>query len=97
MLILTTSAHQPDAADDEALLLSDVDLAILGAPPARYARYASAVRAEYSHVDDAGWRRGRGEVLTTFLDRPVLFHHPRLDGWDARARRNLSGELARLG
>ena len=95
-LIRTTAAHESEPSDEKALVLSDVDLAILGSPPDRYERYAAAVRAEYAHVDDPAWRRGRSEVLTTFLDRPVIYHHPRLHGWDARAQRNLSGELARL-
>ena len=60
--------------------LSDVDLAILGAPPSRYERYVVAVRSEYAHVDDRAWRRGRAEVLTSFLDRPAIYHHPRLHG-----------------
>jgi predicted metal-dependent HD superfamily phosphohydrolase len=95
-LILTTAAHHRERTDEQALLFSDVDLAILGAPSDRYERYMTAVRMEYSHIDEPAWRRGRGDVLTTFLDRPVLYHHPRLHDWDARARHNLSAELARL-
>ena len=76
--------------------MSDVDLAILGAPPSRYERYVIAVRSEYAHVDDRAWRHGRAEVLTSFLDRPVIYHHPDCTGWESRARRNLSGELTRL-
>jgi predicted metal-dependent HD superfamily phosphohydrolase len=96
-LILTTAEHDPSLDDPDAQLLSDADLAILGAPPERYERYATAVRREYAHLDDAAWRRGRGDVLRALLDRPVLYHHAGLLRWEPRARRNLSGELAGLG
>jgi predicted metal-dependent HD superfamily phosphohydrolase len=96
-LVRMTAAHDPAPGDDPGELLSDADLAVLGAPPERYARYAADVRSEYAHVPDAAFRTGRSAVLRDLLDRPRLFRtsagHSR---WDATARRNLRGEIAGL-
>jgi predicted metal-dependent HD superfamily phosphohydrolase len=96
-LILLTAGHEATSDDRNGAVLADVDLAILGAPPERYARYAADVRAEYAHVSDEAWRPGRSAVLRRFLARPRLFvtdrAHAALDG---AARRNLAAELAAL-
>lgn len=96
-LVLLTAGHEVAAGDAAGAVLADADLAILGAEPGRYARYAADVRAEYAHVPEGAWRTGRSAVLRGFLDRPRLFvtdaaHHR----WDAAARRNLAWELDRL-
>lgn len=85
-LILAT-AHTGthiDAPVEEQLLVA-ADLAILAAEPAEYSAYVRGVRAEYSHVSDADWQRGRSAVLEHFLADTTL---------PARARANLSAELA---
>lgn len=96
-LVLLTAGHEVAAGDADGAVLADADLAILGAPPERYARYAADVRAEYAHVPDDAWRTGRAAVLEGFLGRPRLYRteaaHRR---WDAAARRNLAAELATL-
>ena len=93
-LVLVTVAHRPGQADE--IVLCDADLAVLGADPATYAAYATGVRAEYAHVDEAGWRAGRASVLRSLLDRPVLFHTPTMARREATARANLTAELAAL-
>ena len=84
-------------ADADARALLDADLAILGAAPARYARYAADIRCEYAHVTDADYARGRVAVLERFLARPWLYFDPRmvLEG-DGPARVNLAAERDRL-
>ena len=62
-LVLATASHDPPGADRDTAVLLAADLGVLAAEPARYADYANAVRREYSHVDDDGWRSGRGAVL----------------------------------
>lgn len=84
------------ASGDTAVLL-DADLAILGADPAGYAAYVAGVRSEYRHVDDDDWRVGRAAVIKGFLDRPAIYRTlPGRDRWEARARANLTAELAEL-
>ena len=96
-LVRLTETHRPEADDLDGAALSDADLAILAADPARYAEYAADVRREYPHVSDADFRRGRAAVLRDLLATPRLFHtaHAR-EGWEAAARANVERELASL-
>ncbi len=90
-----TSTDPPADSDTAALL--DADLAILGAAPERYARYASDIRLEHHWVPEADFRRGRSAVLRAFLARPRIFYHAVTQNEDeARARRNMEGELDSL-
>ncbi len=98
--LVRTTAHlsggEPPAAPDARALL-DADLAILGAAPVRYERYARDIRREYAHVSDGDYARGRVAVLERFLARPWLYFDPRmvLEG-DGPARANLAAERDRL-
>lgn len=95
-LIRLTATHDPRPGSDGAVLV-DADLAVLGADPAAYGAYATGVRAEYGHVPDDAWRTGRSAVLRMFLDRRSIFHTPTgRTRWEARARANLTAELATL-
>lgn len=97
-LILLTR-HAPSTspvATDEALML-DIDLAILGATPARFAEYADQIRAEYAWVEEGAYRSVRSRLLGDFLGRPQIyrsgFFHAALE---TAARRNLQAALAAL-
>lgn len=96
LLVLATIDHRPDPGDVEATALVDADLAVLSAPPERYARYVLGVRFEYQSVDDAAWATGRGAVVRSLLGRRQLFHHDELRALEPRARENLRSELAQL-
>ena len=92
-----TETHRPEADDAAGCALSDADLAILAAPPARYAAYVAAVRAEYAHLDDTTFRAGRRAVLAGLAAKPELFHTPVARArWEEAARANLTRELAEL-
>jgi predicted metal-dependent HD superfamily phosphohydrolase len=96
-LVTATARHDVEGADRETAVLLAADLAVLAAEPSRYAEYASAVRREYAHVDDAGWRTGRATVLRLLLSRQRLFAAElALDAWERRARANIVSELAAL-
>jgi predicted metal-dependent HD superfamily phosphohydrolase len=95
-LVLATREHAGSDDPDTRLLL-DIDLAILGAAPARYDEYAAQVRAEYAHVPDAEFRSGRTRVLARFLARPRLYATtPFHDALEHRARENLGREIGAL-
>jgi membrane glycosyltransferase len=82
---------------DFAIVL-DADLAILGADPAEYQAYVNGVRAEYAHVDAAGWRTGRAAVLRHFLGLTAIYRTPTMRvARERRAQANLTAELAALG
>ncbi|GAB3104006.1 DUF4031 domain-containing protein [Isoptericola nanjingensis] len=96
-LVLVTTAHDPGAADASGALVSDADLAVLGAEPGRYARYAAQVRAEYGHVPDDAFRAGRAAVLDQLAGLPRLYRSPAAAArWADTAGRNLRAERAAL-
>ena len=96
-LVLATLTHDADTSDAAALALLDADLAILAAPPSRYAAYVQAVRAEYAAVEDEQWRVGRTAVLAGLLGRPALFlSAPGRARWESAARANVTSELGQL-
>jgi predicted metal-dependent HD superfamily phosphohydrolase len=96
-LVLATAGHDVERADRDTCVLLAADLAVLAAEPSRYSDYATAVRREYAHVDDAAWREGRSAVLRSLLDKPRLFAPElALDDWESRARANMAAELAAL-
>ncbi|MEO7690217.1 MAG: hypothetical protein ABIS51_13115 [Sphingomonas sp.] len=85
-----------DEAEDMALFL-DMDLAILGAPPADFDAYEVGVRHEYREVPDAAFRLGRADILEAFLARENLY----FSDWgrarfEAAARENLERSVAAL-
>ena len=85
-----------DAGEDvDARVLIDADLAILGASEPVYRDYAEKIRQEYAWVPEAGYRHGRRRVLDSFLARPRIYHF--LGQLEEPARRNLMGEIDRLG
>lgn len=104
-LILLTARHgrlQPAelAMDADAARFLDCDMAILGAPAARFAEYDAAIAAEYRGAMNAltfatAYKLGRAKFLKQLLasDRIYLSEefHARLD---AAARRNLRVALA---
>jgi predicted metal-dependent HD superfamily phosphohydrolase len=84
-----------DAATADGALVVDIDLSILGADTATFARFDDAIRREYAWVDDAAFEEGRRAVLRRFAERPKLYVTPLLrDRFEARARKNLAWRLA---
>jgi predicted metal-dependent HD superfamily phosphohydrolase len=95
-LIRSTKSHVASSPDGAVLL--DLDLAILGASPARFAAYEAQIRQEYVWVPDDAYAAGRGRVLAGFAARPRLYTTPLLhDRLERQARANLSRALARPG
>ncbi|GAA5112264.1 hypothetical protein GCM10023339_15070 [Alloalcanivorax gelatiniphagus] len=97
-LVRMTVHHRPGDDDPAGGALSDADLAILAAPPARYEQYVAGVRADFAHVADADFRAGRAAVLADLAAKPSLFHTPQAHAlWESAARANLVRELDELG
>jgi predicted metal-dependent HD superfamily phosphohydrolase len=96
-LVRLTETHHPAPDDANGGALSDADLAILAAPPDRYAAYVADVRREYAHVPDDDFRAGRAAVLSDLLAKPRLFHTDHAqEHWEPAARANVEAELTRL-
>jgi predicted metal-dependent HD superfamily phosphohydrolase len=99
-LIEATAAHglaQTEGDLDFGHFL-DADIAILGAPPDVYDRYARGVFEEYAPVvDEPAFRTGRRSFVQSQLAQAQLFHTLWFkDHYEAIARENLARELAEL-
>lgn len=95
-LVMATRHESPPSGAD-AEVVTDADLAILGAAPGRFERYERDVRQEYAAVPEDRWRLGRADVLRRLLARDPLYATPTARAaWEGRARANVSASLARL-
>ena len=95
-LVLATKHHAVPQEED-AKLVVDVDLSILGAAEPRFAEYERQVRQEYGWVTEEAFRQGRARVLASFLDSSSIYG----TAWFAarleeQARKNLSRSLKEL-
>jgi predicted metal-dependent HD superfamily phosphohydrolase len=72
-LIMATK-HHTVPVDNDAKLLVDIDLAILGSVPERFSVYEQQIKAEYSFVPTAEFNEKRSQILTSFLNRSRLYH-----------------------
>lgn len=95
-LVLATQ-HSAIPQGEDAQLLVDVDLSILGAAEPRFSEYERQVRQEYGWVSEDAFRQGRARVLTSLLDRSSIYS----TAWftarlEERARENLSRSLKEL-
>jgi predicted metal-dependent HD superfamily phosphohydrolase len=95
-LILATR-HDAVPAGEDARLIVDIDLCILGQTEERFSEYERQVRQEYGWVAEAAFRQGRAQVLKSFLGRPSIYS----TSWfserlEARARANLDRSLREL-
>jgi predicted metal-dependent HD superfamily phosphohydrolase len=96
-LVRLTVEHNPAPTDRNGQVLSDADLAMLALPPEDYRRNTAQVRAEYAHVSDADFRKGRARVIEALLSAPWLYRTPEgRSRWEAAARQNLTSELGTL-
>ena len=95
-LILATR-HDVMPSTNDAALLIDVDLAILGAPAERFDEYERQVREEYSWVPGFLFRRKRREILEGFLRRPAIYSTELFRGrYESAARANLTRSIRHL-
>jgi len=95
-LILAT-AHDSPATDSDTQLLVDIDLSILGVDEAAYDLFEENVRREYRLVPAPLYRRGRRNILESFLARKPLYLTPSIrDEYETQARVNLERAIRRL-
>jgi len=95
-LILATK-HQSQPTFNDAHLLTDIDLSILGQNPDRYAEFEKQIRHEYAWVADKDFAAGRSAVLIGFLRRDQVFTTPTFaDRYEKQARANLAWAIEQL-
>lgn len=80
----------------EAMVM-DIDMMVLGGSPESFDRYDQAIRAEWAHVPDAEFERGRCVFLAKLLDRPRIFY---TDDYcilyEGRARENIRRRIGKI-
>ncbi len=92
--VMATRTHD---GEGDAALVVDIDLEILGAPPAIYDAFEHAIREEFAFVPAAVFRWGRVEVLQRFAARRSIFRTAQLRAeLEVPARANLARALADL-
>jgi predicted metal-dependent HD superfamily phosphohydrolase len=98
LLVLATQHGGASAHDsEEACIVVDADLSILGSDRPVFDEYERLVREEFAVVDDASYSAGRLAVLRGFLERPAIYSTgPGRRLWEASARRNLEASVAKL-
>lgn len=96
-LVRMTVTHDPAPGDHNGEVLSDADLSTLALPPEDYRLNTEAIRAEYTHIPDEAFRKGRMQVLLALLDAPAVFRTgPGRQRWESAARLNMRAELSAL-
>lgn len=96
-MIIATKTHGADTLTKDAKVFLDLDLSILGAREEIYKAYSDAIRKEYSWVPGFLYRRGRRNILESFLKRESIYYTEEMAArYDAQARRNIENELREL-
>jgi predicted metal-dependent HD superfamily phosphohydrolase len=93
----TGEAAFAESADGDTRIVMDIDLAILGAAPRRFAAYEAAIRREYRSLAEAEYQEGRTLLLRSFLARPRIYlTEPFRERLESRARDNIASSISRL-
>ena len=96
-MILATKQHQTDGSSTDLDYFLDLDLSILGSEEQTYLRYSAAIRREYWWVPRGTYRRGRQEVLASFLNRKSIYYTEEMGlRYEQQARRNIEHEIESL-
>jgi predicted metal-dependent HD superfamily phosphohydrolase len=89
--LIDLTANHKNAASLMERIMTDCDLAILGAPKAEFDNYDANIRKEYAHVPAPAYKAGRHKVLTGFLNQPYIFKTQAFhDAYEKQARANLT-------
>ena len=96
-LILVTKHDAPVIGQDAGLLV-DIDLAILGESGPTFWRFEENVRKEYQWVPLFLYKKERVKILRSFLDRDRIYNCAVFrERFESRARENLEQAIAKLG
>jgi predicted metal-dependent HD superfamily phosphohydrolase len=95
-LVLATR-HAAPVDQPDAKILVDIDLSILGAPPARFDAYEGQIRREYRWVPSVIYRSKRANVLNGFLRRHTIYATSSFqERFEEQARMNIARSLSKL-
>lgn len=96
ILILATTKHD-SSVDEDAPVMVDVDLSILGQPRQRFDEYERQIRKEYDWVSGEVFAVGHASVLRSLLKRPTIYATEFFQRrYEQQARSNLQNSLCEL-
>jgi predicted metal-dependent HD superfamily phosphohydrolase len=94
---ILATAHKGKPDDDDARLVVDIDLSILGQDEQVYGLFERSVREEYKWVPWFLFRRKRIEILRSFLDRESIYGTEQFrQRYESAARSNLERAIRGL-
>lgn len=86
--------HDRGAVGAEDAVMIDLDLAGLSSERSVYIGNSIRIRAEYAHLSDPEWWKGRAAFLRSMLERPTIYQLPRFrEAHEAIARANIQAEI----
>ena len=95
--VILATTHDRGVHLEDAAVVCDCDLWILGSPIERFQEYNVQIREEYKHVQDKYYIKGRIRVLRKFASRSFIYRTPLFrDLFEMVAKENLKGEIERL-
>jgi len=74
---------------DEAFLMADADLAVLGSSPDTFAAYERGIEAEFAELVSPAYEVRRYACLERLLQQGSIYRHPRFKGLEAQAQHNI--------
>lgn len=96
-LVRLMGGHRVEPGDLNGAVLSDADLAVLGADPETYDTYSADVRHEFAHVPGERYVAGRTAAVEGLLERRSVYRtRAGRDRWEKQAHANLNRELGLL-
>lgn len=88
--LVDITAHHGQAKTLAECILTDCDLAILGADKKTFKAYDDNIRKEYAHVPAPLYKQGRAKVLKGFLAQDPIFKTQAFrDSFETAAKKNL--------
>lgn len=94
--LIMATRHDVAPKENDARVLVDVDLSILGTTPERFEEYEQQVREEYSWVPELLFRKERRRILENFLRRESIFNtRVFLERYEQQARENIQRSITR--
>jgi len=95
-LIILTKEHVAPETNDAKIML-DIDLSILGTQPHIYVHFEKDIRSEYKRVPSFIFKKKRKEILRRFLEKPKIYKTPYFyERLETQARENLKTAIANL-
>lgn len=95
-LVIATRPNESPSSDDARLII-DIDMAVLGASPGRYEQYEADLQREHGHMAEFIYRRKRLEILKSINNRQRIFQSdPARAALESQARENLARSISRL-